>query len=310
MNCLLITGGSGWIGRHVLGILSGLNHDYDEIHVVGRKHFKVEDTYFKWHRANLLNEGEIEELFRVVRPTHLLHLAWDVTPGEYLYSLNNYLWVRSSLALFNSFSKYGGKRLVVSGTCFEYGSEYGYCTESITPCSNITPYSTSKNTLRILMESFSEAVGLSSCWGRIFFLYGPYEHPKRLVSSVVTSLIKEKEAFCSEGLQYRDFLHVFDVANAFVSLLDKDVTGIINICSSNPIQVKQMILMIAEKLEKKNFLRVGALPLSKNEASFICGNNQRLINEINWRPKYDLDSGIESTILWWEEKLRGENQYD
>lgn len=81
------------------------------------------------------------------------------------------------------------------------------------------PYSLCKNTLHSWLQSYSEQTGLSMCWGRIFHLYGPYEHGNRLISNIsITSLLKNKEALCTHRKQHRNFLHVSDVADALSSL--------------------------------------------------------------------------------------------
>src|SRR5207245_614301 len=82
-----------------------------------------------------------------------------------------------------------------------------------------------KLALASLLEAYAGQTGLSQAWARIFFLYGPREHPKRLVSSVIRSLLRGERARCSHGQQIRDYLHVEDAAGALVALLESEVTG-------------------------------------------------------------------------------------
>ena len=72
-------------------------------------------------------------LIQTVKPTHMLHFAWEATPRQYWCSLNNYLWVQASIELIYNFVKYGGIRAVMAGTCAEYDWKYGYLSEDITP---------------------------------------------------------------------------------------------------------------------------------------------------------------------------------
>ena len=133
-----------------------------------------------------------------------------------------------------------------------------------------------------------------------FFLYGPEEHPTRLVSSVITPLLKNREALCTHGEQYRDFLHVQDVADAFVALLESNIQGRVNIASGHSIQVKELIDKIANKLGKPELVKLGAIPFSEQEPLFIGANTKLLREEVKWSPKFDLDTGIDQTISWWE----------
>jgi nucleoside-diphosphate-sugar epimerase len=68
--------------------------------------------------------------------------------------------------------------------------------------------------------------GRSSAWGRIFFLYGPHEHPDRLVASVIRSILAGQPARTSHGRQIRDYLYADDVADAFVAVLDRGAQGV------------------------------------------------------------------------------------
>lgn len=86
---------------------------------------------------------------------------------------------------------------------------------------------------------------MSAAWGRIFHLFGPHEPPGRLVPAVVMALLKGEPARCTHGRQIRDFLHVEDVAAAFVALLTSDVRGTVNIGSGEPISLRHLVTRLA-----------------------------------------------------------------
>ena len=196
-----------------------------------------------WHDVDLLDTQKTNELIATIHPTHLLHFAWYAKPGEYWDSTENVRWLEGSLHLLRVFQKAGGARVVMAGTCAEYDWKFGYCSEYVTPLAPSSLYGTCKNAMQHLLKDFSRETNLSSAWGRIFFLYGPHENPNRLVSSVILNLIHNKMAPCSHGNQIRDFLHVKDVASAFVSLLMSNVDGPVNIASGKPIAIKRNYLI-------------------------------------------------------------------
>jgi nucleoside-diphosphate-sugar epimerase len=164
-------------------------------------------------------------------------------------------------------------------------------------------YGTCKNALQIMLDAFSKDVGLSSAWGRIFFLYGPHEHPMRLVSSVIRSLLMGQPARCTHGNQIRDYLYVKDVAAAFISILESGIQGPVNIASGLPIYLKEIVLKIAKKLKREELIRLGALPAADDEPTLLVGDNRLLASEVKWRPQYDLDRGLDETIDWWQERM-------
>src|SRR5262249_15055807 len=153
----------------------------------------------------------------------------------------NLQWVGASLELIQAFQRHGGRRLVAAGTCAEYGRSDAPCLEETTPLQPATLYGTCKHALQLMLAAFSNETGLSSAWGRMFFLFGPGEHSNRLVPSVIRALLEGRPALCSQGNQLRDFLPVEHAAEAFVALLDSDVTGAINIASGAAVSVKQIV---------------------------------------------------------------------
>lgn len=302
---VLVTGAAGFIGRHCLPILLVKGFDVHAADVV------IPENIFNgvnWHDIDLLDTQKTNELIATIHPTHLLHFAWYAKPGEYWASTENVRWLEGSLHLLRAFHETGGQRVVMAGTCAEYDWRYGYCSERVTPLVPATLYGTCKNALQHVLADFSRVSGLSSAWGRIFFLYGPHENPNRLVSSVILNLIRNKMAPCSHGNQIRDYLHVKDVASAFVSLLMSNVDGPVNIASGKPIALKEIILSIADKLGKNNFVKLGALPQKENEPSVLFGDTKRLFSEVIWQPQYDIDGGINETIDWWHERCGNEGK--
>lgn len=256
-----------------------------------------------WHRADLLDGGQVKNLMAKVQPTHLLHFAWFVMPGKYWTSIENFHWVQASLDLLQAFAQYRGQRVVVAGTCAEYDWKYGYCSEQVTPLMPSTLYGSCKYSLQLMLDAFAKQTRVSAAWGRIFFPYGPHEHPTRLVASVIGSLLKNVPARCSPGEQIRDFLHVHDIAGAFVALLDTDITGPVNIGSGQPIAVKEIVRKIAHRLESPELVHLGALPAAPNEPPLLVADVRRLSEEVGWTPCYDLDDGLDQTIRWWKDQM-------
>lgn len=307
MKRVLLTGATGFIGRHSLAPLRA--HQY-EVHAVSSRPQSADGLAVYWHQADLLNSSESAALLASVRPTHLLHLAWYAEPGKYWMSEKNLDWVRASLALLTEFIRQGGQRAVMAGTCAEYDWRFGYCTEDITPLAPATLYGSSKHALQILLTALAHHTGLSAAWGRIFFLYGPHEHPSRLVASVARSLLNGEPALTTPGEQLRDYLHVQDVAEAFVMLLESAVTGPVNIASGQPVAVRDINLTLAQLCQRTDLLQLGALPARPDDPPLLAANVRRLHDEVGWQPAYTLEQGLEHTVRWWAEQLTSAREID
>jgi len=307
MKKVILTGGTGFIGRHVLENLIKLGY---EIYVISRKEPTNEFLSFlnfknvKHYKIDILEINNIESFISRIKPTHLIHLAWDTKHPDNLKSMDNFLFVLASMHLFKNFIKYGGKRAVVSGTYLEYNLDYGYLIEDITPCSYDTQYTACKNALYILLKSISQVTALSFCWARIFNVYGPYDfNNRRLIPYLITQLINSKEAVLNSGDSYRDFIYVSDVASALTCLLEGEVEGIVNIGSGIPVKISEVALKIGEKLNKLDFLKFNT-SFTKENNTFSVSDNRRLKSLTTWQQEYDLNTGLELTISWWKKVLK------
>jgi nucleoside-diphosphate-sugar epimerase len=295
MSRVLVTGASGFIGRQCLPILLAKGYD---VHALSRRQPATSPPGLTWHDLDLLRQGGPTEIIHQVRPDFLLHLAWYAVPGKFWEAPENIDWVRASLELLSAFAANNGKRMVAAGSCAEYQINAGECLEEKTPLLPSTLYGTCKCAFGRILESFTRRTDLSSAWGRIFFLYGPYEHPSRLIAYVVQSLLRAEPAICSDGRQVLDFMHVEDAASAFVALLENRIQGPVNIASGRPVEVRDVLQEIGVQLGRSELIRLGERE-SSSEVSCIWANVDRLTREASWKARYDLTSGIKRTIEWW-----------
>jgi nucleoside-diphosphate-sugar epimerase len=290
---VLVTGASGFIGRHSLARLSSRGFDVHAVHATA-----TPGAPATWHHADLHDREQVARLLDEVRPTHLLHFAWYAVHGKYWTSTENLRWIESSLCLLREFVERGGIRAVLAGTCAEYDWRYGFCSERNTPTVPTTLYGVSKNALRSVASAFAAQAGLSLAWGRIFFPYGPDEQPKRLVPSVIHSLLRREPVRCSHGNQYRDFLHVEDCADAFATLLDCPVEGPLNIASGRPVTIREVVQTIVSLVTEGGSVPVefGAVATPPDDPPLLVADIRRLTEEVGWSPRIALNEGLGRTI--------------
>lgn len=300
MKKVLITGASGFIGRQCL--LPLLEKGY-EVHALALESVTDYEKEVAWHCQNFLDEEKTKKLLEAIRPSHCLHLAWYTEPGKYWSSPENLRWTAASISLIHSFYTLGGERFVGAGSCAEYDWRYGHCSEATTPLEPATLYGACKNVLQKVLAVFSASQFLSSAWGRVFFLYGPYEHPSRLIPTVIRSLLLNQSVDLSHGRQLRDYLHVSDAANAFVSLLDSTLTGSLNIASGIPVTIKNLVLTVANQLGNQELLKFGNLPSHPDEPELLTADITRIKNDLHFLAQYGMEEGLQQTIAWWKTTL-------
>lgn len=296
MNRLLVTGATGFIGRPAVGAACA----HFEVHAAARANRAALPDGARFHRCDLLAPGAAEALVAAVRPTHLLHLAWVATPGVYWTSPENHRWVEASKRLLLAFAAHGGRRAVVTGSCAEYDwSAAGACREGETPTRPHTTYGRCKLAFGNWAETFGRARGLSVARARLFFLYGPHEHPARLVPSVARALLAGAPAACSAGTQVRDFLHVDAAADALVTLTRSGLTGPVNVGSGEPVAVRDVIEEVARACGRPDLVRLGERDTPASDPPLLVADARRLRDELGWRPRIDLTTGLRDTVDWW-----------
>jgi nucleoside-diphosphate-sugar epimerase len=287
---VLVTGAAGFIGSHCVPLLVEAGYD---VHGVVPEGVAPNAENVTWYTADLLEPDRLHGLVTEVRPTHLLHLAWFVAPGEYWRSTENVRWLKAGLDLAREFADAGGERSVMAGTCAEYEASDGPLVEGVTPLRPATLYGACKAALHLSTAQYFVERGVSAAWTHVFYLYGPGENPSRLVPSAIRAFLAGEEFCVAHPNDVRDFLHVEDVARAFVALVRSDAQGDFNIASGVGVSVGELVGQVAEAVRRPELAHCErGVPGS----SRIVGTISRLPEETDWEARHTLAEGIEAEV--------------
>lgn len=274
---VLLTGATGLIGKEAIEPLTNLGYEV----------FAPDLDEF-----NLFEAESVKSYLDKTKPSYLLHFAWFTGKG-YLESDLNLKFLNSSERLLENFAKNGGMRAVFAGTCFEYD----FCDEPIKENQNLNPqtlYAKSKNELREKAEKIVQTNGVSFGWGRIFYVYGKNEVETRLGGALAHKLARNEEVTINSAQLQRDYVYTKDIARAFVSFLNSDVTGCVNIAKNAGMTLGDFALEYARQLGKEKYLNLQyeetTQPLK------IVGDNSRLINEVGFEFKYNHEKAVKEIL--------------
>jgi nucleoside-diphosphate-sugar epimerase len=274
---VLLTGATGFVGRAVIAPLLARGV---ELHAVTRGS-PPDLPGLCWHRADLLEEAAGRALMRDLRPTVLVHAAWYVEHGRFWTAPENAEWLDASTALAAHFAEAGGRRFLGLGTCAEYAEAAesdGAPWPETRPLAPATPYAQAKAELATRLARMPVQVA----WARLFHLFGPGEHPGRLVPSVARALLDGREARCASGRPVRDFASTRFVGEALAALAMSRVTGAVNVASGEGRAIAELVRLIGAALGRPGLVRLGALPDRPGEVPFMVADVTRLQREVGF----------------------------
>jgi len=275
---IAITGATGFIGRHVRNALANTDHD---VLLIVRTIEKVGEitAHESIVTADLHQERtDWFELFG--RPDAVLHLAWGGLPNYMdAYHVDVELSIQSKFlkALIES----GLNKLVVTGTCYEYGMCSGALSEDQETKPN-TPYGIAKDNLRKELFELQQRKNFDLTWARIFYPYGEGQSEKSLYSQLKSAISLKQEFLMGSGRQILDFIHVEQVARYLLLLLTLGTNvGVINLGSGKPQTVATFVREQIRIFQSNLVPRFGSIPDRDYESVSFWSDNSRLDSLVN-----------------------------
>lgn len=227
-----VTGASGFIGRHVVAALAAAGA---EVIAVGRS---VEGA--KAVRLDI-HDAPSDAYARMGSPDAVVHLAWAGLPNyKSLHHFESEL--PAQYGFLSGLVRAGLKRLVVTGTCFEYGQQSGALREDM-PAVPDNPYGFAKDALRRQLQYLQATLPFELVWTRLFYMYGAGQAATSLLPQLEAALARGDASFnMSGGEQLRDYLPVSEIARILTVLAQSDHdAGVVNVCSGKPVSVRALV---------------------------------------------------------------------
>lgn len=271
---IAVTGASGFVGRHVLQEL--LRHEVkivaairDATHAIGL-HKSIEVAILD------LAQPPDDPFTLLGKPDVLIHLAWNGLPNY--TSLHHFATeLPRQYRFLKGMVEAGLSSVVATGTCLEYGMQYG-CLSETTPTQPENAYGHAKDALRRQLEFLRSKRPYSLTWARLFYMHGKGQPASSLYPRLLEAVDRGDDSFpMSGGEQLRDYLPVEQVAQKVVRLaLIRRNIGVVNICSGKPISVRNLVDGWLQVNGWSIKLQLGAIPYPAYEPMAFWGDASRL----------------------------------
>jgi nucleoside-diphosphate-sugar epimerase len=240
---VLITGASGFVGRHVVDALTREGHDLGLVARGVRASAAVRTPKVAFIAGDLDDVASIRDSVVQFAPEACVHLAWADIPNYSAQPSSGNL--RRSISLIDLLlDETPCRRLVVTGTCLEYGRLNGVCTE--TDDVRLTSFiAWAKQSLREYLEVKARRVPVELMWLRLFYVYGPGQRSDSLLPTLITNILHGQDPTILNPFNAQDFVYVADVADAVRQALAPDAEpGVYNIGSGRATSVLDMCQLV------------------------------------------------------------------
>ena len=296
---ILVTGGTGFIGQHVVEM--ALDKGFD-ITVLTKNNHNLTDeldgvTYLSAdisHKASLLTRLESKVFDYVINLGGYVDHANYLNGGDKVYDVH-FNGVRN---LVDCIDKSKIKGFVQIGSSDEYGNNPAPQSE-IQREAPISPYSCAKVASTYFLQTLYKTEGFPVVVLRPFLVYGPGQGIERFIPQIIKGCINNQKFPTSKGEQLRDFCFIDDIIQAIFSSLDNgNAHGeVINIASGKPASIKKMVNTIVDMIGSGE-PQFGQVAYRNGENMALYGDIAKAKEILDWKSSVSLEQGLAETIRW------------
>lgn len=293
---ILVTGGSGFLGKHLCRALKNAGHSVKVIDLIENPEFPsviadVRDT-----------EKMIEEIKNV---DVVFHLAALIEAGESVEKPQRFVDVNISgtVSVLEAMRQNGVKTFIFSSTAAVYGEPLRVPILEDDRTIPINPYGTTKLAVEGMLSSYVESFSFTGIALRYFNLYGPGEHHEpetHAIPRFIEQIYQGKEVTVwGDGGHLRDYIYISDIVNAHLKALDlaenePHAYHYINLSTEKPASVLEIAAYIEEAMGKKAHIR--HFDPRPGDPRVLVANAQKAHEKLHWQATMGLKEGLKNTV--------------
>jgi GDP-4-dehydro-6-deoxy-D-mannose reductase len=316
VNRILITGGTGFVGTHLVRVL---REKTPKIFVLTSGTKVLSDPRVTHYAVDLRNRDEVNSVVRDVSPDGIYHLA-GISSIDISWSNPRLTFDVNVLGALNIYEAAmilpSPPRILNVSTSQVYGNSAGILTEG-SPLNPDNPYSASKAMAELLLVQYRKCMRGGIITVRPFNHTGPGQSPNFVLPSIAKQFAEIEVGVRSPRLAMgnidvkRDFTDVRDVLQAYIALLHNGRAGeVYNVCSGRAVRLVDIIGKFQEICRKTVEIDIDPTLVRSNEVAEIVGDFSKIRIETGWSPEIPLESTIRDLMDYWREKVKESSSID
>jgi len=305
---VLVTGGTGFIGSHLIPKLLEKGYDVWELqrYVTGRigKFHNIKTVY-----ADLNDGFVVRKAIRTVKPEAIIHMA-AISAVAYSYDHPQEVVETNLLGTINLAEAClrendNFKQFLFAGTSEEYGNNGLELQVETNPLNPASPYAVSKVACEKYLNYMNAAYNFPTTVLRPFNTYGRKEDYHFLTEKTIVQMLSQRVVRLVDPTPVRDWMYVEDHVNAYLACLEneKAIGEVFNFCTGTGYTVKDIVDKIAKLTDFNGEIEWNTAPQRPTESKIITGSYEKAKRILGWEPKWSLEKGLDQTIKWWRKSL-------
>ncbi|MEH7181004.1 NAD-dependent epimerase/dehydratase family protein [Neobacillus vireti] len=301
---ILVTGGAGFIGSHVVDLLSQTGHEpfIVDNFLTGQREFVPPNI--RLYEVDITS-SQISDVFKKEKPDVVIHLAAQVDVSR---SIKDPVWdahqnILGTIRLLTCCHKYNVKKFIFSSSCAVYGEKDDISIKETSPIQPLSYYGISKFSSEMYVQAFNSLHQVPFTILRYANVYGPRQSSKGeggVISIFFKKVIKDKSPFIfGDGEQTRDFVYVKDVALANVLAINNGANEIFNIGSNTKTSINDLYKMITTIAKD---IPAVYKPAREGDIRYSQLDNTKAASILGWQPSFDLQAGLSETFKYYKPK--------
>jgi len=291
---MLVTGAGGFVGAAVARAAA---HAGVAVHASGRgeKPARLAGCDLPYHRIDLFDRAAVDALCDAVRPDIVVHTAWAGVSGDARGDDVQLANIGATCRVVDAAIRGGARKFVGVGSQAEYGMYDGPVAETHLPMP-FSRYGAAKLAANHLARERCDSAGIGFAWLRLFATYGPGDNPNWLIPSLIARMAAGERPKMTPGTQYWDYLHNDDTAAGVLATALSDAQGIFNLSSGAAVPVRDIALMIRDRVAPGLDLVFGDVAFGPRQLMHMAGDIAALRAATGWSPQVTLAEGLDRTI--------------